>query len=43
MPLHSEILALTIGDELVDELEMMESIAKMDEMRSILQQILAEL
>ena len=43
IPLHSEVLALTIVGEVVDELEMMEPIVKMDEMRSMLQQILAEL
>ncbi len=36
-------VAETIVGELVDEIEMMEPIAKTDEMRSMLQQILAEL
>ena len=40
MSLHSEVLALTIVGELVDELE---PIVKTDEMRSMSPQILAEL
>jgi hypothetical protein len=38
-----ESIAQEVVGELVDELEMMEPIAKTDEMRSMLQQILAEL
>jgi hypothetical protein len=38
-----ETIAETVVGELVDELEMMKPIAKTDEMRSMLQQILAEL